>query len=168
MTGKALKIGLIGLGKIAVDQHVPSIRANPGLELVAGCSPHARPDGVKAYPTYAEMIAAHPEIEAVAICTPPQIRHAVAAEVIASAAMFSSKSLLRQRLARPKRSSIWRRRKACLSSPVGTRALRRRSKHTPVAAIAPHLENRHRVEGKRASVAPRPGVDIRSRRHGGI
>ena len=79
-----LKIGLVGLGKIAVDQHIPSIRANSGLELIAGCSPHARPDGVAAYRDYAEMIAAHPEIEAVAICTPPQIRHAIAAEVITS------------------------------------------------------------------------------------
>lgn len=79
-----LKIGLIGLGKIAIDQHVPSIRANPDLELVAGCSPRARPDGIVAYATYAEMIAAHPEIEAVAICTPPQVRRQVAAEVIAS------------------------------------------------------------------------------------
>ncbi len=79
-----LKIGLIGLGKIAVDQHIPAIAAHPGLELVAGCSPHARPPGVRAYSTYAEMIAAHADIEAVAICTPPQIRHRVAAEVIAS------------------------------------------------------------------------------------
>lgn len=79
-----LKIGLIGLGKIAIDQHIPAINANPELELVAGCSPRARPDGVTAYATYAEMIAAHPDIAAVAICTPPQIRHQVAAEVIAS------------------------------------------------------------------------------------
>lgn len=79
-----LKIGLIGLGKIAVDQHIPSIRGNPALELVAGCSPHARPEGVKAYPTYEAMIEAHPEIEAIAICTPPQIRHKIAAQVIAT------------------------------------------------------------------------------------
>lgn len=79
---KPLKIGLVGLGKIAVDQHIPSIRANKALELVAGCSPHARPEGVTAYSTLEEMLAAHPEIEAVAICTPPQIRHAIAKKVI--------------------------------------------------------------------------------------
>ena len=79
---KPLKIGLVGLGKIAVDQHIPAIRGNPDLELVAGCSPHARPEGVRAYPTMAEMLAAHPEIEAVAICTPPQVRHAIAREAI--------------------------------------------------------------------------------------
>ncbi len=79
-----LKIGLIGLGKIAVDQHIPAVRANPKLELVAGCSPHNRPEGIRAYPSLAEMLDAHPEIEAVSICTPPQIRHAIAREAIAA------------------------------------------------------------------------------------
>ena len=81
---KPLNIGLIGLGKIAVDQHIPAINANPGLKLVAGSSPNNRPAGLKAYDTYADMIAAHPEIEAVAVCTPPQVRHRIAAEVIRS------------------------------------------------------------------------------------
>jgi predicted dehydrogenase len=80
--GEPLKIGLVGLGKIAVDQHIPAIRANPNLELVAGCSPHARPEGLRAYATMTEMLRAHPEIEAVAICTPPQIRQAIAKEAI--------------------------------------------------------------------------------------
>jgi D-galactose 1-dehydrogenase len=80
--GKPLKIGLIGLGKIAVDQHIPAIRANRDLELVAGCSPRARPEGVKVYATTTEMLQARPDIEAVAICTPPQIRHAIARELI--------------------------------------------------------------------------------------
>jgi len=81
---KPLKIGLVGLGKIAVDQHIPAIRANPALELVAGCSPHNRPEGVTAYDSLEEMLAAHPDIEAISICTPPQIRHRIAAQVIAA------------------------------------------------------------------------------------
>ena len=32
------RIGIIGLGKIARDQHVPSIQANPAFELVAASS----------------------------------------------------------------------------------------------------------------------------------
>lgn len=79
---KPLKIGLVGLGKIATDQHIPAIRANSKLDLVAGCSPHARPEGMRAYPSMTEMLQAHPEIEAVSICTPPQIRHAIAKEAI--------------------------------------------------------------------------------------
>lgn len=79
---KPLKIGLIGLGKIAVDQHIPSIRGNKNLELVAGCSPRARPEGIQAYDDLDAMMRAHPEIEAIAICTPPQVRHAIAKQVI--------------------------------------------------------------------------------------
>jgi D-galactose 1-dehydrogenase len=79
---KPLKIGVVGLGKIAIDQHIPAIRANKNLELVAGCSPRGRPEGVRAYSTMTEMLQAHPEIEAIAICTPPQIRHAIAKEAI--------------------------------------------------------------------------------------
>ena len=82
--GKPLKIGIVGLGKIVVDQHIPVIRANKKLELVAGCSPASRPDGVVAYNTLEEMLAAHPDIEAVSVCTPPQVRHAIAKQVIAS------------------------------------------------------------------------------------
>lgn len=80
----ALKIGLVGLGKIAVDQHIPAIRGNKNLELVAGCSPASAPDGVLRYPDMGGMLAAHPEIEAVAICTPPQVRHQLACEAIAA------------------------------------------------------------------------------------
>lgn len=80
----ALKIGLVGLGKIAVDQHIPAIRGNKGLELVAGCSPASAPEGVLRYPDMRSMLEAHPEIEAVAICTPPQVRHQLASEAIAA------------------------------------------------------------------------------------
>ncbi len=80
--GKPLKIGLVGLGKIAVDQHIPSINGNKHLKLVAGCSPNGRPEGIVAYATLEEMLQKHPDIEAVAICTPPQIRHAIAKQVL--------------------------------------------------------------------------------------
>ncbi|WP_028103681.1 Gfo/Idh/MocA family protein [Pseudoduganella violaceinigra] len=79
-----LKIGLVGLGKIALDQHVPAIRGNKGLELVAGCSPSSAPEGIQRYPDMASMLAAHPDIQALAICTPPQVRHKLALEAIAA------------------------------------------------------------------------------------
>ncbi|NEX59672.1 Gfo/Idh/MocA family protein [Noviherbaspirillum galbum] len=79
-----LKIGIVGLGKIAIDQHIPAVRANPGLELVAGSSPRGRPEGIEAYPSLGEMLTAHPEIEAISICTPPQVRREIACEAIAA------------------------------------------------------------------------------------
>ena len=79
---KPLKIGIAGLGKIAVDQHIPAIRANRNLELVAGCSLGGGPDGIRTYASITAMLHAHPEIEAVSICTPPQVRQAIAREAI--------------------------------------------------------------------------------------
>lgn len=79
-----LKIGLVGLGKIAVDQHIPAIRGNNDLELVAGCSPVGGAEDVLRYPDMASMLAAHPGIQAVAICTPPQVRFKLACEAIAA------------------------------------------------------------------------------------
>ena len=38
---KPIKIAILGFGKIAEDQHVPSIAANPRFELVATSSRHA-------------------------------------------------------------------------------------------------------------------------------
>ncbi|SNT19350.1 galactose 1-dehydrogenase [Noviherbaspirillum humi] len=77
-----LKIGLIGLGKIALDQHLPAIHGNPGLAVVAACSPRATHATLPVYRSTGEMLRAHPEIEAVAICTPPQVRQAIAREAI--------------------------------------------------------------------------------------
>lgn len=79
-----LNIGLVGVGKIAVDQHIPAIRSNPRLALVAGCSPHGGPDGLPLYPSMDEMLARHPEISAVALCTPPQVRRQLAMQAIAA------------------------------------------------------------------------------------
>ncbi|PPU91817.1 D-galactose 1-dehydrogenase [Xanthomonas populi] len=74
----ALRIALVGIGKIARDQHVPTIAAREDVQLVATVSRHGAVDGVPAYQTLEEAFAAHPQIEAVALCTPPLGRHALA------------------------------------------------------------------------------------------
>jgi predicted dehydrogenase len=73
-----MNIALVGLGKISLDQHIPAIRANPALALVAGCSPHSVVDGLPCYHSLDAMLAQHPEIDALAICTPPQVRYELA------------------------------------------------------------------------------------------
>ena len=78
----AVKIALAGIGKIARDQHVPHIAGSDAFELVAAVTRHAPPDGVPGYPTLTEMKAAHPEITAVSICTPPLGRLAVVSEAL--------------------------------------------------------------------------------------
>ena len=65
----AHRIGIIGLGKIAQDQHIPVIRANPAFELIAVSSQRGlRVDGVPhAFKDHREMLALA-DLDAVAIC----------------------------------------------------------------------------------------------------
>ena len=76
------KIALVGLGKIARDQHLPSIARNPDFELAAIVSRNATHDGVDNFATLEAMLAARPDIKTIALCTPPQVRHAYAVAAI--------------------------------------------------------------------------------------
>jgi predicted dehydrogenase len=78
-----IRIGIVGLGKIARDQHIPSLLANPQFQLVAAAtSAKTAPVDIALYPTLGEMIAATPGLQAVALCTPPQVRWALAREAL--------------------------------------------------------------------------------------
>lgn len=74
-----IRLALVGLGKIARDQHLPAIAATPGIELVAVASRNAALDGIACYASLDELLAKMPDINAVALCTPPQVRRAQAA-----------------------------------------------------------------------------------------
>lgn len=76
---KPIRIAIIGYGKIAEDQHVPSIRANPRFELVASSSRSGQ--GVeKKFGDWRELIRTVEGLEAVAITTPPGPRYTIARE----------------------------------------------------------------------------------------
>jgi D-galactose 1-dehydrogenase len=81
----AVAIGIIGVGKIAVDQHIPSIQANPDFTLLATASPKAPniPESKHNFSDYRDVLAMA-EIDAVAICTPPQVRYRIARDAIAA------------------------------------------------------------------------------------
>ena len=68
-----LRTGLLGVGKIARDQHIPALAANTRFELVACASRIARIDGVANYPDLDAMLAGVPDLHCVSICTPPQV-----------------------------------------------------------------------------------------------
>lgn len=77
-----IRIGIIGYGKIARDQHVPSITSNPAYRLVAVVAPDGASDApVPAYRTHHEMLSAC-DLDAVAICTPAGPRHAIARDCL--------------------------------------------------------------------------------------
>jgi D-galactose 1-dehydrogenase len=78
---KPIKIAIIGYGKIAEDQHVPSILANPRFELAATSSRSGQ--GVKrAFTDWRELIRSVEGLEAVAITTPPGPRYEIARECV--------------------------------------------------------------------------------------
>lgn len=79
---RPIRLGLVGVGKIARDQHLPTIAANPAFELVATASRGPQLDGVPAFPDIEAMIAGGHALDAVAICTPPAGRHAIAVAAI--------------------------------------------------------------------------------------
>ena len=78
-----INIGLVGFGKIARDQHLPALAANPDYHLMAiteGARPP--PGGVSVFKSLDDMIAGSPDIEAVSLCTPPQGRYALARQAL--------------------------------------------------------------------------------------
>ncbi len=76
------KIALAGIGKIAHDQHVPSIAASPDWELAATVSRHGRVDGVEAFTDLDTFLAARPDVEVVSLCMPPVPRFDYAAAAL--------------------------------------------------------------------------------------
>lgn len=73
---------MVGIGKIARDQHVPTLAASESFELVGAVTGHTPPEGVPGFRTISEMMQAMPEMQAVSICTPPRGRRALIAEAL--------------------------------------------------------------------------------------
>ena len=79
-TKNSIRLGIVGVGKIARDQHLPSIAANPAFELIAAASRNGTVDGIQNFKTIEAMVEAVDDLDAVALCMPPQFRF-VAAKV---------------------------------------------------------------------------------------
>ena len=74
----AIKLAIVGVGKIVHDQHLPAVAANADFQLVASASRNNTVEGLPGFRSIDEMLAAVPEIEAVSLCMPPQYRYAAA------------------------------------------------------------------------------------------
>jgi D-galactose 1-dehydrogenase len=70
-----IRIAIVGLGKIARDQHVPALAANEQFELIAVASPHSRLEGLPHYADLPALLRGVPEVSTVALCTTPQVRY---------------------------------------------------------------------------------------------
>ena len=74
---KPIRIAIIGFGKIAADQHVPSIAGNDRFDLVATSSRSGQ--GVEqTFTDWRELLRTVQGLEAVAITTPPSARYEIA------------------------------------------------------------------------------------------
>jgi len=74
----ALLIGIVGAGKIARDEHIPAIQ-NSGMFKLAGCAHCKTPiEAVPNFPDLVTMIDALPDIDAIAVCSPPQAHYEAA------------------------------------------------------------------------------------------
>ncbi len=77
----SIRIGIIGLGEIARKRHLPSIAESDAFTL-AGLASHsggADVAGLKVHVDHRDMLGA---VEAVAVCTPPGVRFAIARDAL--------------------------------------------------------------------------------------
>ncbi|MBA3670367.1 MAG: Gfo/Idh/MocA family oxidoreductase [Sphingomonas sp.] len=78
---KPIRIGVVGLGKIAKDQHLPAIRSNERFELAATVERSGATSAIN-FPSYNEMLHSADRLNAVAITTPPGPRYAIARDCL--------------------------------------------------------------------------------------
>lgn len=77
-----IKTALISIGKIARDQHIPSLTESPEFDLVAAVSRNAQVDGIENFTDIDAMLAAQPDTSLVSLCMPPAARFEYAAKAI--------------------------------------------------------------------------------------
>lgn len=76
------KLALVGIGKIARDQHLPAIADNPDWSLEAVVSRNAEVQGVENYGSLDALLERRPDISTISLAIPPQPRFDYAAKAI--------------------------------------------------------------------------------------
>ena len=79
-----IRLGLVGYGKIAQDQHVPAITANPAFQLLSVATQGKPCPGVENFQSLSELLDNGPQVDAIAFCTPPQGRYALVQQALAA------------------------------------------------------------------------------------
>ncbi|WP_454288872.1 Gfo/Idh/MocA family protein [Rhizobium arsenicireducens] len=79
-----ISIALVGIGKIARDQHIPSIAAGSDFDLKAAVSRHGKVEGIENHTDFDAFLATRSGIRAVSLCTPPEVRFDMARKAIAA------------------------------------------------------------------------------------
>ncbi len=76
-----IRIALVGLGKITIDEHIPAIRTSSAFVLSGGVSPRSRVEGLRTFPSLDELLVSE-AVDAVAVNTPPQVRFDIARKAL--------------------------------------------------------------------------------------
>ena len=78
------RLAIVGMGKIAVDQHLPAVTDSDAFKLVATVDPSGDTSvaGVPSFSAMDELADSDIAVDAVSVCTPPQVRHDVAQDAI--------------------------------------------------------------------------------------
>ncbi len=79
-----IPLALVGIGKIAHDQHLPSIARNPDFSLAATVSRNNSVEGVISFSTLTALLNSESTISAVALCTPPHVRFEMAWQALSA------------------------------------------------------------------------------------
>ncbi|MBX3595831.1 MAG: Gfo/Idh/MocA family oxidoreductase [Sphingomonas sp.] len=80
---RPLRVAIVGLGKIARDAHLPAIAENSDFDLVATVDPRGGWRDHPAFHSLDHLLESGISIDAVSICTPPDVRFGLAARAIA-------------------------------------------------------------------------------------
>ncbi|NKN38273.1 Gfo/Idh/MocA family oxidoreductase [Agrobacterium sp. a22-2] len=77
-------LALAGVGKIARDQHIPSVENGDDFVIQAAISRHGKIDSAENFESYDAFLTARPDIRAISLCTPPEVRFDMAKKAIAA------------------------------------------------------------------------------------
>jgi D-galactose 1-dehydrogenase len=76
------RVAVMGLGKIAQDEHLPAIARSDSFELVATVSSRGEDVGVPTFTSLADLVASGIEVDAMSLCMPPMARFDLAREAV--------------------------------------------------------------------------------------
>ncbi|THV22186.1 Gfo/Idh/MocA family protein [Peteryoungia ipomoeae] len=79
-----IPLALVGIGKIARDQHIPSIAGGNDFVVSVAVSRHGKVEGAENFTDFDAFLAARPDIKVVSLCTPPEVRFDMAKAAIAA------------------------------------------------------------------------------------
>ena len=142
----------------------PAVIADPDFDLAAIVSRRGVRDGVPTFRTPAELYASGTALDAVAICTPPPVRHAIAREALDAGMHVLLEKPPTPTIAELDDLAAMRRRRGGVIFTTWHSQYNAAVDEARRASPARRSPASHRLERGRAPLASRPGMDLGGRR----